>query len=84
MLATRVASAMALHNIFLPRVQGLPHLMLVSAENGQAFGGVHEEIALEWNRPEFVYGRWMDEASGLDCCLQVLSAIVFPTACTIL
>lgn len=84
MLVTRVASSMALHNYFLPRVQGYPHLMLVRASTGQAFGGAHEELALEWNRPETVRQRWCEGQSGLDCAQQTLSTMIFPTACNIL
>ena len=84
MLVTRVASSMALHNIFLPRVQGYPHLMLVRASTGQAFGSFHEELALEWNRPETVRQRWCEGQSGMDCVQQTLSTMLFPTACSIL
>ena len=84
MIVTRVASTMALQNIFLPRVQGLPHVMPISVDRGQVLGGAHEDIALEWNHPQHVHGRWMEERSGLDCYQQVLSGVLFPTACTIL
>lgn len=84
MLVTRVASSMALHHIFLPRVQGYPHLMLVRASTGQAFGSLHEDLALEWNRPETVRQRWCAGQPGLDCVQQTLSTVLFPTACSIL
>ena len=83
-LVTRVASTMALHNIFLPRVQGYPHLMLVKASNGQAFGGKHEELALEWNSANTVRQRWLEGTSGLDCVQQTWAGLLFPTACAIL
>lgn len=84
LVVTHVASSLALHNIFLPRVAGYPHVMLVQASDGQAIGGKHEELALEWNTPETVRQRWLEGSSGLDCAQQSLAAILFPTACTIL
>lgn len=86
MLATQVdpQNMLAWHHVFAPRVQATPHIMLVNTREGKVFGTTHEELALEWNSPAAVRQRWIQCESGMDCTQQVLSSLLFPSACTIL